>query len=116
MALGYWNKPRERTHIRWTDRRSVVRCLNNRWLRTGDLGFISEGELFIIGRMKDLLIVRGRNLYPDDIEATVSLISNGRTAAIADPLSQVEQLVVVIELKRRQGGRPTKSSPSGSKR
>ena len=44
---------------------------DNRWLRTGDLGFISEGELFIIGRMKDLLIVRGRNLYPDDIEATV---------------------------------------------
>lgn len=104
VALGYWNKPAESEHTfggHLVDPSSDV--ADNRWLRTGDLGFISEGELFIIGRMKDLLIVRGRNLYPDDIEATVSLISNGRTAAIADPLSQVEQLVVVIELKRRQG-------------
>lgn len=104
VALGYWNKPAESQHTfggHLVDPSPDV--TDNRWLRTGDLGFISEGELFIIGRMKDLLIVRGRNLYPDDIEATVSLISNGRTAAIADPLSQVEQLVVVIELKRRQG-------------
>lgn len=102
VALGYWNKPAETEHTfggQIIDPSPDV--TDNRWLRTGDLGFISEGELFIIGRMKDLLIVRGRNLYPDDIEATVSLISNGRTAAIADPLSQVEQLVVVIELKRR---------------
>jgi len=41
------------------------------WLRTGDQGFISEGELFIVGRIKDLLIIRGRNHYPEDIEATV---------------------------------------------
>jgi len=103
VALGYWKKPAETEHTfggQIVDPSPDV--ADNRWLRTGDLGFISEGELFIIGRMKDLLIVRGRNLYPDDIEATVSMISNGRTAAIADPLSEVEQLVVVIELKRRQ--------------
>ena len=47
------------------------------WLRTGDLGVISEGELFIIGRIKDLLIVDGRNHYPDDIEATIQEISRG---------------------------------------
>jgi acyl-CoA synthetase (AMP-forming)/AMP-acid ligase II len=40
------------------------------WLRTGDLGFFSDGELFIVGRIKDLLIVYGRNHSPDDIEAT----------------------------------------------
>ena len=75
--------------------------MDNHWLRTGDLGFISEGELFIIGRMKDLLIVRGRNHYPDDIEATVSAISGGRVAAIADPAAETQRLVVVAELKRR---------------
>ena len=41
------------------------------WLRTGDLGVMSDGELFIVGRIKDLLIVDGRNHYPDDIEATI---------------------------------------------
>ena len=48
------------------------------WLRTGDLGFISDGELFIIGRIKDLLIVYGRNHSPDDIEATIQEITRGR--------------------------------------
>lgn len=103
VALGYWNKPDETAQTfggRLVDPAPDV--ADNQWLRTGDLGFISEGEMFIIGRMKDLLIVRGRNIYPDDVEATVSMISSGRTAAIADPLSDVEQLVVVVELKRRQ--------------
>ena len=53
------------------------------WLRTGDLGVISDGELFIIGRIKDLLIVDGRNHYPDDIEATIQEITGGRVAAIS---------------------------------
>ena len=55
------------------------------WLRTGDLGVMSEGELFIIGRIKDLLIVDGRNHYPDDIEATIQEITGGRVAAISIP-------------------------------
>ncbi|MDF5813181.1 AMP-binding protein [Pseudomonas aeruginosa] len=41
------------------------------WLRTGDLGFLRDGELFVTGRLKDMLIVRGHNLYPQDIERTV---------------------------------------------
>ncbi len=71
------------------------------WLRTGDLGVLSNGELFIIGRIKDLLIVDGRNHYPDDIEATIQEITGGRVAAIsvADDLS--EQLVAIAELKKR---------------
>jgi acyl-CoA synthetase (AMP-forming)/AMP-acid ligase II len=102
VALGYWNKPDETEHTFngvIVDPSSDIS--ENKWLRTGDLGFISEGEMFIIGRMKDLLIVRGRNHYPDDIESTTSLISNGRVAAIADPTSEEEQLVVIAELKRR---------------
>ena len=71
------------------------------WLRTGDLGFISEGELFIVGRIKDLLIIRGRNHYPEDIEATVQEITRGRVAAISVPVNSTENLVTVIELKKR---------------
>jgi fatty acid CoA ligase FadD21 len=71
------------------------------WLRTGDLGFLYQGELFIVGRIKDLLIVRGRNHYPEDIEATVQEITRGRVAAISVPVNSTEKLVTVIELKDR---------------
>lgn len=71
------------------------------WLRTGDLGFLSDSELFIVGRIKDLLIVRGRNHYPDDIEATTQEISGGRAAAIAVVDQNTEKLVVIVEVKRR---------------
>ena len=71
------------------------------WLRTGDLGFISEDELFIVGRMKDLLIVYGRNHYPEDIEATVQEITGGRVAAISVPVEHTEKLVTIIEVKKR---------------
>ena len=71
------------------------------WLRTGDLGVIYDGELFIIGRIKDLLIVDGRNHYPDDIEATIQEISGGRVAAISVPDERTERLVAVVELKKR---------------
>jgi fatty acid CoA ligase FadD28 len=71
------------------------------WLRTGDLGFISDGELFIVGRIKDLLIVRGRNHAPDDIEATVQEITGGRVAAISVADGHTEKLVVIIEQKKR---------------
>ena len=71
------------------------------WLRTGDLGVISDGELFITGRIKDLLIVDGRNHYPDDIEATIQEITGGRVAAISVPNDRSEQLVAIVELKKR---------------
>ena len=69
------------------------------WLRTGDLGVISEGELFIVGRIKDLLIINGRNHYPDDLEATVQEITGGRVAAISVPTRCGEELALVIELQ-----------------
>ncbi|APA74956.1 fatty-acid--AMP ligase FAAL21/FadD21 [Mycobacterium avium] len=102
VAQGYWRKPEE-------TRRTFGGVLVNPspgtprqpWLRTGDLGFISAGELFIVGRMKDLLIVYGRNHYPEDIESTVQAVTGGRVAAISVPADETEKLVTIIELKRR---------------
>ncbi len=102
VASGYWQKPEE------TARTFGARISNpsegtpeSPWLRTGDSGFFSNGELFIIGRIKDLLIVYGRNHSPDDIEATIQEITPGRCAAIAVPDRGVEKLVAIIELKNK---------------
>ena len=103
IAAGYWNRPAETQE---TFGATIEGAPDGTWLRTGDLGFISEGELFIIGRVKDLLIVRGRNHYPDDIEATVSAISRGRVAAIAVNHEEEEKLVAVIEVKKRSDESP----------
>ena len=65
------------------------------------MGFIANGELFIVGRIKDLLIIRGSNHYPEDIEVTVQAITGGRVAAIAVPVDSTESLVTIIELKKR---------------
>jgi fatty acid CoA ligase FadD21 len=102
VAAGYWNRPPE-------EQRCFGATLvdpapgtpDGSWLRTGDLGFISDGELFIVGRIKDLVIIRGRNHYPEDIEATVQEITGGRVAAISVPVHGTEELVAVIELKKR---------------
>jgi acyl-CoA synthetase (AMP-forming)/AMP-acid ligase II len=64
VAAGYWHRPRETNEafdaaLPGTDRR---------YLRTGDLGFVHEGQLYLTGRIKDLLIVRGRNIHPHDVE------------------------------------------------
>ncbi len=102
VSPGYWRRPVE------TEQTFAAKITTpspgtpeNLWLRTGDLGFVSEGELFIAGRIKDLLIVRGRNHYPDDIEGTVQEISGGRAAAIAVMDEPTEKLVVVVEFKKR---------------
>ncbi|OKH64534.1 acyl-CoA synthetase [Mycobacterium sp. SWH-M1] len=71
------------------------------WLRTGDLGVMFDDELFIVGRIKDLLIVDGRNHYPDDIEGTVAEFTGGRVAAISVPDGASEKLVVIAELKKQ---------------
>jgi fatty acid CoA ligase FadD28 len=100
VSAGYWNKPDETEH---TFGGMLVApsagTPQGPWLRTGDLGFMSDGELFIIGRIKDLLIVRGRNHYPDDIETTIQAISKGRVAAISVPDGHEETLVAIVELK-----------------
>ena len=102
VSAGYWRKP-EQTGSAFgatlTD--PPAELPDTGWLRTGDQGFVSEGELFIVGRIKDMLIVRGRNHYSDDIEATVQKITGGRVAAIAVSDEETEKLVTVVELKNR---------------
>ena len=72
VATGYWQKPQETEQTFGATLVAPSAGTPERpWLRTGDLGFISDGELFIIGRIKDLLIVYGRNHSPDDLEATI---------------------------------------------
>ena len=61
-----------------------------------------DSELFIMGRIKDVLIVDGRNHYPDDIEATIREITEGRVAAISVPDERSEQLVAIVELTCEQ--------------
>ena len=65
------------------------------------MGVISDGELYIIGRIKDLPIVDGRNHNPDDIEATIREITGDRVAAISVPNDRIEQLVAIVEIKKR---------------
>ncbi|ORB86883.1 acyl-CoA synthetase [Mycobacterium kansasii] len=102
VGAGYWQKPAE------SERTFGARIVNpsentpeGPWLRTGDSGFFFGEELFIIGRIKDLLIVYGRNHSPDDIEATIQEVTPGRCAAIAVPDQGAEKLVAIIELKKR---------------
>lgn len=102
VATGYWRKPEETQHTFGGKLASPSTGMpEGPWLRTGDLGFFSQDELFIIGRIKDLLIVYGRNHSPDDIEATIQEITRGRCVAIAVPEDGTEKLVAIAELKNR---------------
>ncbi|MCA6119371.1 amino acid adenylation domain-containing protein [Bradyrhizobium sp. WSM 1738] len=97
VALGYWNNP-EATHKAFVERDGV------RWLRTGDVGFIRDGALVVTGRLKDLLIVRGQNVYPTDVEqaveADVEQVRKGRVAAFAVEIDGREGIGVAAEFSR----------------
>ncbi len=102
VCLGYWQKPEQTEEtFNGTIVNPAPDTPSGSWLRTGDLGFIFEGELYVVGRIKDLLIVRGRNHYPDDIEATIQEVTGGRVAAISVQDDRTEQLVAIIEVKKR---------------
>ncbi|CRZ19018.1 AMP-binding protein [Mycolicibacterium neworleansense] len=101
VASGYWRRPQETES---TFGAMITAPSDGTpegpWLRTGDSGFMFGDELFVIGRIKDLLIVYGRNHSPDDIEATIQEISRSRCAAIAVPDGHTEKLVVIIEVRK----------------
>jgi long chain fatty acid CoA FadD26 len=98
---GYWHNPQLTELFAGQLVEPTQDTPQGPWLRTGDLGVMFDDELFIVGRIKDLLIVDGRNHYPDDIEATVQEFTGGRVAAISVPDDASEKLVVVAELKKQ---------------
>ena len=99
VAAGYWRNPELTEQV--FNGQLADGAPAGPWLKTGDLAVMFDGELYVIGRMKDLLIVDGRNHYPDDIEATVANLTGGRVAAISVSDATGEQLVVVAELKSK---------------
>lgn len=103
VAEGYWNR-QEETQLSFQAYLSDTG--DGPFLRTGDLGFLHKKELYITGRIKDLIIIHGRNFYPQDIEFTVAQshpsLRPGCVAAFSIDLSDEEILVVVQELEFRQ--------------
>ena len=99
VTAGYFGKPEQTAY---TFQATLADEPGRRYLRTGDLGFLHDGELFMTGRLKDLLIIRGRNYYPQDLELTVESVSDslraGCSAAFSIEVNDEEAPVVVAEL------------------
>lgn len=104
VALGYWNRPAETEETFAAKPAGPAEDEAARFLRTGDLGMMRDGELFITGRLKELIIVQGANHYPEDLERTVHdtspVFAGLRGAAFAADDDAVERLVVVHEVNR----------------
>ncbi|MEH2088584.1 amino acid adenylation domain-containing protein [Nostoc sp.] len=102
VGQGYWNRYQETAE---TFHAYLSDTGVGPFLRTGDLGFLQNSELFITGRAKDLIIIRGRNLYPQDIELTAERshpsLNSGASAAFTVEVNNEERLVIVQELKFR---------------
>jgi acyl transferase domain-containing protein/acyl-CoA synthetase (AMP-forming)/AMP-acid ligase II/pimeloyl-ACP methyl ester carboxylesterase/acyl carrier protein len=101
VAQGYWNR-REQTEA--TFKATIKELAGETFLRTGDLGFLQGGELFVTGRLKDLIIIRGRNHYPQDIELTIDqahpAVRQGAGAAVCVEINGEERLVITQEIQR----------------
>src|SRR6185312_2703396 len=100
IGEGYWNKPEENARVF----NGKLDGTEEKFLRTGDLGFMHGQELFVTGRLKDLIIIRGTNHYPQDIEAAaaashMSLLA-GCGAAFSVEIGSEERLVIVQEIDR----------------
>jgi amino acid adenylation domain-containing protein len=97
LAHGYWQHPQETAQ-------AFVCQEGERWLRTGDLGFIHARQLYIMGRRKDLIIIRGQNIYPQDIELVieeeVEAVRKGRIAAFSVETIAGEGVGVAVEVSR----------------
>ncbi|WP_019142938.1 AMP-binding protein [Noviherbaspirillum massiliense] len=101
VAQGYWNRPEETEKV---FRARLSESGSGPYLRTGDLGFVKDGELFITGRLKDLIIVNGRNIYPQDIEQvieqSIDFIEPNMAAAFSVEIDNREGLAIVAEANR----------------
>lgn len=104
MALGYYGLEEETRHAF----HAALDGDESRYLRTGDLGFLHADELFITGRHKDVIIVNGRNFYPEDIEDAVRdshpMIRPGGLAAFSVPGDDGDRLVIFVECKEKRAG------------
>ena len=100
VTQGYWHRP-EQTEEAF---QAYTAAGQGPFLRTGDLGFLQDGELYVTGRRKELIIIRGRNYYPKDIESTVEAVHEalrpGASAAFSITIKGQERLVVVQEVER----------------
>jgi acyl-CoA synthetase (AMP-forming)/AMP-acid ligase II len=109
VAVGYWNKPEE-TAAMFGAR--IEGTGEGPFFRTGDLGYLHDGQLYIAGRIKDLIIVDGNNHYPQDIELTVEnahpAIRKGATAAFSVDHGDRERLVVMAEVDLPPGSPVTR--------
>ncbi|MGI9498212.1 MAG: aminotransferase class I/II-fold pyridoxal phosphate-dependent enzyme [Mariniblastus sp.] len=98
---GYWQREQETQE---TFRARLKPDNGKYYVRSGDLGFMDRGELFVTGRLKDMIIVRGANRYPQDIETTVELCHpltrSGGAAAFSVARWDREHLVIVCEIER----------------
>ncbi|MDE1165525.1 MAG: non-ribosomal peptide synthase/polyketide synthase [Pseudomonas sp.] len=98
VAHGYWRNPE-------ASAKAFIQRDGQAWLRTGDLGFMHQGQLYVSGRLKDMLIIRGQNLYPQDIERTVEThvgaVRKGRVAVFALQHEGLEAFGVAAEVGRR---------------
>jgi acyl-CoA synthetase (AMP-forming)/AMP-acid ligase II len=101
VAQGYWNRTETNPE---TFRARIEGSNEGPFLRTGDLGFIDDGELYITGRIKDVIIVRGANHYPQDIEQTIEsadrAVNPAGAAAFGISDSEGERVIAVVEVAR----------------
>ena len=102
IASGYWDKPDDTDA---TFQATLAESGEGPYLRTGDLGFLHRGELFLTGRLKDLIIVRGRNYYPHDLEWTAQQahagLRRGGGAAFSVERETGERVVLVHEIEKQ---------------
>lgn len=98
IAAGYWNKP----EITLETFNAFTRLGEGPFLRTGDIGTLNQGELCIIGRLKNLIIIRGKNFYPDDIESALQkchpTLRNKLIAAFSITHRNEEKIVILCEI------------------
>jgi amino acid adenylation domain-containing protein len=103
VAGGYWH---QREATAYTFHAKLAGDPDETFLRTGDLGFLHEGELYITGRLKDLIIIRGLNHYPQDVEQTAEFshaaLRPGCSAAFSSEVEGEERLVIVLEVQRNR--------------
>lgn len=101
VAKGYWNKP-ELTETQF--KAYLPDTKEGPFFRTGDMGFLYNDELYVSGRLKDMIIIRGKNYFPQDIELKVEQadesLREGCGVAISTEIDNEEQLVIIQEVKR----------------